>query len=286
MPRQSSAVPDDALEDIAYLARSKNRVQLLVILASGSYTRRELEDMTGIANTTIGRILNEFSERGWSERTADGDYTATPIGKQVVAEFMPLVESMSVIKELGETVAWFQATENPIGMDQLTDATVVRPDPADPMAPMNAYMEDLRTASEFHCLVGVAPPESFEKAMRDGVVERGMRAEHVINESEYSYLLDYPNRLTRWREYIEAGANVYCYRDTVPCNVMIFDETVYIANTQSEYGEPYTVIESDNERVLSWAHELIDTYRNDAERLDVESFSEKPGDESMAFTDE
>jgi predicted transcriptional regulator len=272
MINKSSAVPEDALEDIAYFARSKNRVRLLVLLASGSYTRRELGDITGVAKTTIGRILNEFSERGWSERTDDGGYTATPIGRQVVVEFMPLVEAMSAINQLDETVAWFQATENPIGMGQLTDATIVRPDPADPMAPVNAYMSDLRTASEFHCLVGVAPPESFEKAMRDGVVERGMHAEHVINESEYTYLLQYPNRLTRWREYIEAGANVYCYDGAVPCNVMIFDETVYIANTQSEYGEPYTVIESHNDAVLSWGHELIDTYRNDAKRLDGRSF--------------
>jgi predicted transcriptional regulator len=195
MTLQSSAVPEDALEDIAYLARSSNRVRLLVVLASGSYTRRELEDLTGIANTTIGRILNEFSEREWSERTTDGEYTVTPIGQQIVVEFIPLIESMAVIRELGETVAWFQATEKPIGMDQLTDATVLRPDPADPMAPMNAYLEDLRTASEFYCLVGVAPPESFEKAMRDGVVERGMRSEHVINDNEYTYLLDYPDRL-------------------------------------------------------------------------------------------
>lgn len=277
MTVQSSAIPEDALEDIAYFARSKNRVQLLVVLAAGSYTRRELGDATGVAKTTIGRILNEFSERGWTERTADGNYTATPVGRQVVVEFMPLVEAMSVVEELGETVAWFQAAEQPLGMCQLTEATVVRPDPADPMAPVNAYMEDLRTASAFHCLVGVAPPESFEKAMRDGVVERGMRTEHVITESEYTYLLHYPNRLTRWREYVQAGANVYCYSDTVPCNVMIFDETVYIANTQSEYGEPYTVIESHNDAVLSWGHELVEAYRNDAEQLDVESFREEPG---------
>ena len=277
MTDKSSAVPEDALEDIAYLARSSNRVRLLVILSSGSYTRRELRDLTEVAKTTIGRILNECSERGWTERTAAGTYTATPVGRQVVMEFMPLVESMSVIEELGETVAWFQATENPIGMGHLADATVVRPDPADPMAPVNAYVEDLRTASEFHCLVGVAPPESFEKAMRDGVVERGMRAEHVITEGEYAYLLDHPNRLPRWRAYIQAGANVYCYRGTLPCNVMIFDETVYIANTQSEYGEPYTVIESHDDTVLSWAHELVETYRNDAEQLDVGSFRNEPG---------
>lgn len=278
MSIQSSVSREDALEDVAYLTRSPNRIRLLEVLAAGSYSRRELRDLTDVAGTTVGRILNEFSEREWSERTDEGEYTATPVGRQIIAEVLALVESIAVIRKLGETVAWLQATENPLSLDQLTDATVVRPDPADPMAPMNAYMGDLRTASEFRCLVGVAPPESFEKAMRDGVVERGMRVEHVISEGEYAYLLDYPARLLRWREYIEAGANVYCYGGTVPCNVMILDGRVYITNIQSEYGEPYTVIQSETDAVLSWGRNLIDSYRADAEQLDSGDFTEKSTD--------
>jgi len=270
MGSDSDAVPAGALEDVAYLARSANRVRLLDILASGSYTRRDLAEQTETARTTIGRIVNEFEERGWVKRTTDGEYMATPTGEQITTEFVPFVESIAVIRELGETVAWFQNVEQPVGLHHLRDATVWRPDATDPMAPTVAYMDDLRTASEFHCLVGVAPPVSFEKAMVAGVVDRGMRVEHVISEDEYSYLRDDPERVPRWREYIQAGANVYRYGGTVPCNFVILDETVYIAKSQSEYGEPYTVIESDDDVVRSWAQEIIEQYRLKSEQLDAE----------------
>lgn len=264
----------DALEDIAYLARSRNRVRILEVLASEAWTRGELTDRTSIASTTIGRILHELSDREWVERTDAGTYAATPIGRQVIAEFRPLVDAMSVIKRFGETVAWFQATDPPIELQHLADAIVRRPVPADPMAPMTAYMNDLRSATEFHCLVGVAPPESFEKAMRSGTIDRGMRVEHVITESEFAYLLDHPDRLGRWRDYIEAGANVYCYGGSVPCNLLIFDDTLYIGNSQSEYGEPYTVIESTNSSVLEWAHRVIEAHREKSKRLEASDFTE------------
>jgi predicted transcriptional regulator len=263
-----------ALEDIAYLARSQNRFRILDALASESYTPRELTEKSDIARTTVGRIVNEFEKRGWVERAIEGEYTATPTGEQVVVEFTPLVDSMVAIRNLGETVAWLQAIEPTVDLHQLRDATVWKPESGDLMAPTMIYLNDLREATEFYCSVGIAPPVPFEKAMRDGVVERQMRVDHVISESEYSYLRGYPERMERWREYINGGANVYRYDGDVQCNLFILDETLYIANSQSEYGEPYTVIQTDNEQVRSWAHEIIRTHKTSAERLDAEAFTE------------
>lgn len=274
MQEDSDVESADALEDLAYLARSRNRVSILESLAAEPLTRGELAERTSIASTTIGRILNELADREWVERTDAGSYATTPVGRQVIAEFTPVVDTMSVIQTLGETVAWIQAADQPLELQHLTDATVRRPVQADPMAPMSAYMDDLRTATEFYCLVGVAPPENFEEAMRNGAVDRGMRAEHVITESEFNYLLDYPDRLERWRDYIEAGANVYCHAGSVPCNLMIIDETLYIGNAQSEYGEPYTIIESTNNTVLEWAHRVIDNYREESKKFAVADFRE------------
>lgn len=273
MQGDSGLESGDALEDLAYLARSRNRVRILDLLATEGLTRGELADQTSIASTTIGRILNELADREWVERTDEGRYTATPVGRQIIAEFMPVVDAMSVIQTLGDTVAWFQATDQPLELQHLTDSTVRRPVRADPMAPTNALMDDLRSANEFYCLVGVAPPENFEQVMRDGTVERGMHVEHVITDSEFNYLLDHPDRLKRWRDYIEAGAKVYCHKGSVPCNLLIFDETLYIGKTQSEYGEPYTVIESTNSSVLKWAHRVIEDYRVESRKLTLADFS-------------
>lgn len=265
-------VSTDALEDIAYLARSANRVRLLNALASGSYTRRDLDELTGIARTTIGRIVSEFEDRGWVERTADGEYTTTPMGTQVAAEFTPLVDAIAGVRKLGNLVAWLQAAEQAINLHHFSDATVRRPDATDPMAPTVCYTEGLREADEFHCLVAVAPPISVEKVMREEVVEGGLTVEHVISGSEFAYLHDHPERLPRWRDYIKAGANVYRYDGPVPCNLVILDETVYIAKSHGEYGEPYTLIESENDVVRSWAHEIIETHKGESEPLNAEEF--------------
>lgn len=265
-------VSTDALEDIAYLARSANRLTLLEALTTGAYTRRDLDELTGIARTTIGRIVSEFEERGWVERTVDGEYTATPMGIQVAAEFMPLVDAIAGIRNLGNLVAWLQAAEQSIDLHHFSDATVRRPESTDPMAPTTCYADGLRTADEFHCLVAVAPPVSVEIIMREEVVEGDLTVEHVISGSEFAYLDDHPERLSRWYDYIDAGANVYLYDSVVPCNLVILDETVYIAKSHGKYGEPCTLIESDNDVVRSWAREIIETHKSGSERLDAEEF--------------
>lgn len=205
------AVPRGVLESIAFLARSHNRVALLATLSTGACTPSELHGSTGVARTTVGRIVNEFEERGWAQRTSDGTYVTTPAGDQV--------------------------------------------------------------ADEFHCLVGVAPPVSFETAMADAVAERGMTVEHVISAEEFAYIREDRDRVRRWRAYVDAGANVYCYDDEVPCNLLVFDETVCIGNTQSEHGEPYTFVESTDDVVRSWAHEVIAAHKDAATPLDADAFA-------------
>jgi predicted transcriptional regulator len=265
-------VSDGVLEDIAYLARSKHRVQILDLLTGESYSRSEVEGRTGIARTTIDRIINEFEERSWAKRTTDGEYRATPIGEQVMAEFEPFVTSMGAIRKLGNLVAWLPTDDVPIELRHFRDATIRRPDPTDPTSTVSYLTALLREASEFHCIVGVAPQVAFEKLMRDRVVSGELTTEHVITDEEYHYLLEHRDRLSRWREYVAAGANLYRHDGTVPCNLFVFDDTVVIAHSQGEIGAPLVMVESLDEAVRSWALEVIREYKTNAEQLDVDSF--------------
>lgn len=265
--------PDDVMEDVAYLSRSESRGRILDALASEPRSSGELADATGIARTTVSRIVNEFEERGWAERRNDGNYATTPTGERVVDEFKPFLRSMEAIGNLGDLVAWLPTDEVPIDLHHFADATVNRPDPTNPMSTIADFNSRLDGVSEFRCLVGIAPPIPFERAMRDGVVSDDLYTEHVITDEELDYLLDQPDRLPRWREYVEAGANLYCYDGQVPCNVFVFDDTVIISNSKSDYGDPHVGIESDNEAVRSWAHEVIEEHRENARRLDSEVFA-------------
>jgi len=277
MPGEPDAFPEEAMDEVAYLSRSASRVRILDALVTESLTRSELQNTTEIARTTVGRIINEFEERGWVRRTVDGAYTATPTGEGVISEFKPFIESIQTIKDLGDLVVWLPTDEFTIDLHHFSDASVRRPDPTDPMSTIADFNERLTGVSEFHCIVGVAPPIPFEQAMRDEVVNRGLNTEHVITTDELTYLLERPERLPRWREYIDGGANVYQYDGQVPCNLFVFDDTLIITNGQSDIGESLVGIKSENEAVLSWAHEVISEYKNEAERLDSSAFTEPTG---------
>jgi len=69
----------DPFEEISFLTRSENRVGVLGTLSEGAYTERELVDETGISKVTVGRITEDFLDRGWVRETEEG-YEATRFG--------------------------------------------------------------------------------------------------------------------------------------------------------------------------------------------------------------
>lgn len=260
----------EALAAVAHLARSENRLRVLAALADGAATRRELEEETGIARATVGRALAGFEERGWVVETAGREYETTPSGARLAGQFAPFLEAVAAIDRLGDRVAWLPTDDVPIDLRHFSDATVRRPEPADPLAPAMALTDRLRGAGEFHCLVGVAPPLGFEQAMRDGVVAGELVTRHVITAEELAYLRKDLERLARWREYVDAGGNLYCYDGDVPCNLLVFDETVVIGGQPVEQG-PAGLVESEDDTVRSWAHGVISVYQRESERLGADS---------------
>lgn len=270
---ESSVISGDALEDIAYLSRSENRVRILEALTTGAYPRRELEEITGTSRTTLGRILTELEDRGWANRTTDGAYEATPTGTHIANEFRPLLEAIQTVRELGEAVALVPTDELSIGLRYFRDATVRRPEPNEPLEIDNYLADILRDATAFYTLTFLAPPLAVGHAMRDGVLAGQLTAEHVFAGGLVGYLRDHPAGPPPWQDYIEAGAQVYRYDGHIPCNLFIVDETVLIENSQAARGEIDTVIETRNETVRAWAFELLETYRKKSDRVDAGMFA-------------
>lgn len=265
--------PDDALEDIAYLSRSGNRVAVLELVATNPHTPREIREVVDASRSTIRRILAELVERDWAERTPDGDIVATVKGEHVVATFTPLAGSLQAIRELDEAVAWLPSDELSIDLHHFSDATVRRGDPASPAAEASYLHDRLRDASTLSNLVSVGPPLSMMKTTRDGVVSGRLTATTVLTERVVEYLRSHSEQLPLWQDYINAGARVYYYEGEIQCHLFIVDDTVLVGNNQPEVVRPCEFVETDDETVLSWARELIESYRADATRLGPETFA-------------
>lgn len=267
----STEIPPGAMDDIAYLGRSENRLRLLHAVTEEPATRSSLVERTEIASTTIGRILNELQGRNWVKRTSEGQYDATPTGRNVVRVFMPLVGAMDTIGQLGDAVGMLPMEEIPIGIQHFREATVVEPAPNAPYEIVELLAERISEATVFRVLTFLDPPPPVGEVMQEGVFEDRLTAEHVLAGGLVEYLRKRQKKPPRWRQYIEAGATVYRYEGHIPCNLFIVDETVLIMNDRPKGGG--AAILSENETVRSALSDLFDSYRDSADLVTAEYFA-------------
>jgi predicted transcriptional regulator len=269
-------VPTEAVADVAFLSRSTNRVRVLGVLADRSITRRELAAVTDVSRTTIDRIVNEFEDRGWAERTADGTYAATPQGTHLQRQLRPFLESVVAIRRLGDAVDWLPTEELTVGLEHFADAAVRRPARDDPVETVDLMVVLVEGATEHRAFTQLVPPVALSEAIREGVESGRLTAEGVLTGESIDSLRETPHRRERWASIVDADrAGLYRYDGDIPCNLWIIDEYVLIKKSSPDsvaeaYGVP---IVSRNEAVRSWANGLIDDYRADATRLDVGYFT-------------
>ena len=62
--------------------------------------------MTGVTRTTLGRILDDFEERGWMLET-DREYETTQHRAHVSRVFTDLLDSFEPVPALNELIQWF-----------------------------------------------------------------------------------------------------------------------------------------------------------------------------------
>jgi len=278
MAERNSELPITALEDIAYLSRSANRVVILDGLTEGQYSRGALANQTGVSRTTLDRIVNELEERGWVKRTTEGNYSATAHGRLLMRRFRPFLESVEALHCLDDALTWLPIDELDIGLEHFSDAVVRQPESGDPVEVTDFFNELLWNTSEFRVLSHLAPPEPLGETLVERVTSERMTMDGVITDELLGYLGSRPERARRWIALVEAGSDLHHHKGPIPCNLWIFDETVLIKKSGPEpideaYGVP---IVSENDTVRSWAHDLIDEWMERASPIDISAFDAGP----------
>lgn len=269
----TEAVPTAAIEDLAYLVRSTNRVRILDALAEEPTTRRALADETGSSRTTLDRIVNEFEDRGWAERLADGRYAATTTGRALSETVGSTVDAVVAIRRLGDAVDWLPRDELHVDLAHFSDAHVRRPENDDPAETGRYFAELVQDVDSLTVLSEWVPPEVLARPIHAEVVAGDLDAEFVATTDVFERIVAEPRRVDRWREMLSTNASSWLVDGAVPCNLFVFDDTVLVKASgpdarEQSYGVP---IESTNPRVREWALELIDSYRQDATPVDPDA---------------
>lgn len=261
MPESGSDLSTEALEAVAYLARSANRVRILDALSRGGLTRGELADRTPASRTTVDRIVNEFQDRGWAERGTEGTYGATTQGEQLMRRFRPFIESVTALQRLEDALDWLPLQDLTIGIEHFSDAVVWEPT-TDPVETVEFMCDLVQDASRFRVLADLVPPEKLEVVITDRLQAGQLTVDGVTTNQVLHHIGSRPERADRWRAMSEAGATVVQHEGPFPCNMWLFDGTVLIKKSSSgpideSYGIP---IVSKDVTVLRWANDLIDEW--------------------------
>jgi len=265
------ATTDGALEDLAYISRSVNRYVILRTVAERGYPRRELGEVTDTSRTTLGRILRELQDRGWCERTIDGEYAATPTGRLVVSEFTPAVEAMRTIRSLGDAAAWIPTEELSVGLRAFAGAEVRRAEPNAPLAIVDDLARLLRESSTFRVLTFLSPAPPIGETMYAGAVEGRLDVVGVLAGGLAEHLRDRDDADVDWCELVENGDPMYRYDGHIPCNLFAFDDVTLIMSDDPD-GRT-AVVEVEDDHVRAELDDLFDRYRDAAEELDASFFA-------------
>lgn len=260
---------DPPLDDVAFVARSNNRVEVLEALAERDLTRRELREATDISQPTVGRILDGFEERSWVSNRGNGNggaYRLTPLGRLLADEFGSLMDTVGTIQTLQEIAPRLPLEEMDFDLRALADARITTPEPTDATAHFRREVEVLARTDRLQFLCNQAQPETVER-YRDWVVEEGGHLEAVITDGAIDAASAHPVMSRHVRDMLTSGrATIHRYDGDVSFMAGMLDDTATIVPLDDS-GVPCAFVESDHDAVREWVTDTFESHREAATPL-------------------
>ncbi|EMA53196.1 MULTISPECIES: helix-turn-helix transcriptional regulator [Halococcus] len=250
-------------EHVAFLAGSANRVRILETLREQPHRQCELTEACDLSRSTVHRALDGLESRGWVEQTG-GEYRLTIGGDLVLSHYEALESAIDRIDEWGMFLNRLGDLADTLPLAALSKATLVTNSREDPHAAATHFTDQFRTATTetFRGIASVVSPRFTEAAQPLITTDTDM--ELIIDES----VLD--ASLTHYSNDLEDGYSLdnftlYCYPAELHFGLAIFDERVLV-NTHDERGVLRECLDSTDETLRSWAHDVYDDHRTDARR--------------------
>jgi predicted transcriptional regulator len=263
--------PDGPVEELAFLARSPHRIQLLAQLSREERTRRDLQETTGISQPTLGRILGDFEQRGWISNNHNGAFNLTPLGELLADEVSEVLDVIETIDQLADLAGHLPFEQLDFDLNHLTDATITTPTSADPLAHMRRFDEladHATTAKMFSNVISCTPahePSDADKEFLADVDELVVTQEALRTDLDDSDLREWI-----YRRVEDGNLSLYRYEESADLLLGIFDDCVGIVPID-DTGMPCGLIDTEADPIRTWARDTFEEYRETAIRLTPDS---------------
>ncbi|WP_436345686.1 helix-turn-helix transcriptional regulator [Natronorubrum sp. FCH18a] len=259
-----------ALDDIAFLANSENRVAVLRTLAEAPASHDEIRDRIGASRVTTARILREFEDREWITRSGQ-ECTITPAGEWVCDEFTRLLDEIAAERRLRKPLQWLPSDLLTFDVRRLRDAEVVVLEESDATAIIRRILEYRRSSDRIRGVTRMVAPVFIENDW-ESTVHGDTRLEQVITPGVLDTIRNHSTAAKQLREMLdETDVHVSVYAD-IPISVGIYDAAVGIDLTDEE-GVVKAGLVTEDETVREWAVDLFERCRDEARPVDPDEIT-------------
>ncbi|WP_255195537.1 helix-turn-helix transcriptional regulator [Halorarius litoreus] len=251
---------------VSYLARSENRVTVLLELATGSRSRAALQDETGIPRATLSRILAQLRDRELVVREGH-DYRLTPLGTYLAHELGSLLDATAALQSLQRLREWLPFEEADIPLARLGDAEVLEPSETDPLAPIRRAESLLATGATVR-LTGNSVVPSCLAIVCDRVTAGEQVFECVVSPGAVEVIAADPTMREQCETLVAApDATLLVYDGRVPSALFVVDDVTFFAVTD-DTGAIQGHVQTADPAVHEWATARIARYAEAAEPLE------------------
>lgn len=248
----------DPLEEIEFLARSANRIEVLAALADSPHTRGALAEAVGVSQPTLGRILRDLTERRWV--TTDGErYRATGTGRLVAAGITDLRERLATETKLREVIEWFPSDAVDVGLEHFADARITTPTQTRPNAPIKRMVE-LLGETDRALLLSHAFNEQKLRLVHDRTVNGNLTTRGVFGEEAIDAITATADLRDLLADIVAAeAAEIRVVTEEIPVAVEMTDDRTHLL-LRDEEGIVRASLDTDDEAVRAWAERVHETY--------------------------
>ena len=259
-----------ALDDIAFLANSENRVTVLQMLVEAPQSHDDIRDRIGASRVTTARILRELEERDWITR-AGQEYAMTPAGEWICEEFTRLMDEMEAERRLRKPLQWLPSDLLTFDIQCLRDAEIIVLNESDVTAIIRRILEFRRSADRIRGVTRTVAPEFIENDWKS-TVHGDTRLEQVITPEVLDTVRNHLTSAQQLREMLDEPDVDVSVSENIPISVGIYDNSVGIDLTD-EQGIVKGGLVTEDETVHKWAVDLFETCRDEARPVDSDGIT-------------
>lgn len=260
-----------ALEDIAFLANSENRVAVLKSLCDGPHARHVLMEMTDVSRVTLGRILDELEQRGWITRHGQ-ICDVTPIGAWVCEEFDAFEQRMAAENELRAVSQWLPEAGYEFHISCLAGSEITHVTREDATAPIARLMQHFAVGGRMRAF-SFAITAPFLQACHGHILDGDITWEWVFTPAVRRVLAADAEMSRYSREMLTSGGATYREFDgEIPHVVVISSELINLRLADDD-GAATALIQVNHPEVREWAERTFEAYWDAAAPIGVEAFT-------------